>query len=568
MGDVWNEKLPGGGTSVNPAGPLLPQGSPVLALLQSLSKGAGNAAAPGVQPTAAPARVPAMPPQMTPTTTPSGMPIPGLTPTSLTPAQAGGPEAGVTPIGYPTGQMEWKTKAAANAAAVTRTMNTIQDIVVQNKQKSFETEAAKANQAASMLIGASLVKEKMARGEQLTLEDLKSAGAAMHADPKIMKLFEKAQRDPMSGAYVGIQRAQQAAMERTKQQAEMEAQQAHAEYYRQAAQFQGERGDLEREKLVGQKSIADERAGVARDKMEMVNQTKAEGVVAKSAWEQGMIGVRKPDGSLDLTESGAPKLRPMTPEDVANNPALKLHMDSMKAKIDLQLKTGYAATLRANVAQAKEQRLAQESQQLSQPGAVVDWAKNISDPTTGITLAQVPQKGRAAVLKYMSDNGLSVAKPLTGKELERMDLSSNALNNLEKAKTILREHPEIFGPGGWFHNKAALAGAGGDPNVAAFQTAIQLANLPLVGVHGVKGKWALEDLSNLDSNLYRNPESMKEILDGAIQSVMDFQKLAGRPESVSGGRKAETSSPSAAPGKAATTLSDDEILRQLNSLPK
>ena len=55
--------------------------------------------------------------------------------------------------------------------------------------------------------------------------------------------------------------------------------------------------------------------------------------------------------------------------------------------------------------------------------------------------------------------------------------------------------------------------AGGDPDAVKFQAAITLANLPAVGIHGVRGQWAVEDLDKLHGNLYLNPASMTNVLD-------------------------------------------------------
>ena len=81
------------------------------------------------------------------------------------------------------------------------------------------------------------------------------------------------------------------------------------------------------------------------------------------------------------------------------------------------------------------------------------------------------------------------------------------------------------------------------PDANAFRTAITLANLPAVGVHGVKGRWALEDLGKLDSDLYKNPQSMQNVLAEIHRSSEEFRD--------SGGRQKENPTPTPTPTPAA-----------------
>ena len=92
-------------------------------------------------------------------------------------------------------------------------------------------------------------------------------------------------------------------------------------------------------------------------------------------------------------------------------------------------------------------------------------------------------------------------------------------------------------PGLWARSSRRPS-RGGDPDALDYLSAINLANLPSVGVHGVKGKWALEDLSKLDSDLYTNAASMKRVLTNIHSSVEEFAKT--------GGRQVETPKPSGA----------------------
>jgi hypothetical protein len=196
--------------------------------------------------------------------------------------------------------------------------------------------------------------------------------------------------------------------------------------------------------------------------------------------------------------------------------------------------------MRAEVAKMGEERKRKELAQAGQPGAISLWAKQISDPTTGITLAQVPSKARGLVLQELARQGLKVAKPLTGKELDKMDLANNAVQNLEIMQGIVRDHPELFGPDGWMGSKFSNALGQGIPEAKRFMAAKSLANLPLLGIHGVRGKYQLKDLDDEDGTLYQSAESMGETLEQFHRSASEFRDLADRPEAIRGGSSKQT----------------------------
>ena len=62
----------------------------------------------------------------------------------------------------------------------------------------------------------------------------------------------------------------------------------------------------------------------------------------------------------------------------------------------------------------------------------------------------------------------------------------------------------------------------------AYKTAIDTANLPTLGIHGMKGKYALQDLAKLDSNLYINAKAMENILGEIHRSASEFRYTGGR----------------------------------------
>ena len=135
-------------------------------------------------------------------------------PAAMSPRQAAGPE-GSGPTTHVTGLI---------GAAV----NGIGEIVQKHKQHKFEEEAAQTSQVMTEIINSKVAQGKMQSGQQLAPDDIKAMAAQMNnQDPKkqqkIVKLLEKAQSDPMSGAYVGIQRAYQTAMEQNMAKAKLQA---------------------------------------------------------------------------------------------------------------------------------------------------------------------------------------------------------------------------------------------------------------------------------------------------------------------------------------------------------
>jgi hypothetical protein len=160
--------------------------------------------------------------------------------------------------------------------------------------------------------------------------------------------------------------------------------------------------------------------------------------------------------------------------------------------------------------------------------ALGNWGTVLADPSSGVTLANVPKEQRTAVINSMAAAGLKPAKSLTSQELNRSDLANNAISNIDEAAKILERRPDMFGPAGWGETKIQRLLKGGDPDAMAYVTAITLANLPATGIHGVKGKWALEDLSRLDSDLYTNADSMRNVLAEIRRSASEFSLSGGR----------------------------------------
>lgn len=179
-------------------------------------------------------------------------------------------------------------------------------------------------------------------------------------------------------------------------------------------------------------------------------------------------------------------------------------------------------------------------------GSLENWATLLENPQSGITMAQVPPKMRTAVVDYMGQNGRQPAIKLGGDELKRMDLANIALQNLKDARDVLDSRPDLFGPKGFLKKTFADWIKGGDPDAHKFQMAITQANLPLAGIHGVRGKYAVDDLAKEDSDLYHNADAMGEILDEATRSATQISQSGGRKIAPRAGA-APAAAPSAAP---------------------
>jgi hypothetical protein len=214
---------------------------------------------------------------------------------------------------------------------------------------------------------------------------------------------------------------------------------------------------------------------------------------------------------------------PKTPEESAALSALAKTPEA-KAIFDKLSKTQQQMILQQRAAG----RTPSANNTPSAPQAISNWGDLLSDPRSGINLAQVKPVDRPAVIADMKARGLTMSKPLTAREIDRSDLAKNSLGNLASAEEIWQRRPDLFGPAGYGKSKMQQAIAGGDPDALAFQTAVNLANLPAVGIHGVKGKWALEDLSKYDSNLWLNHDSMGRVLGEIHRSVKGFALAGGR----------------------------------------
>ncbi len=254
---------------------------------------------------------------------------------------------------------------------------------------------------------------------------------------------------------------------------------------------------------------------------------------------KGMVALKNDDGTPKRNSDGTLETRNITKDELSDpnnknyNPVLAEKWSENNAKIGLQAQQAKAVMINAN-AHAMQAQAAQATAQLARDPRVVDaWVKAVTDPNSNATIAQIPAAARGAVISKIAGSGLKLTKPLTTDELKRSDLAGNAVDNITKAQEILARRPDMFGPGGWGKTKFEMAIAGGDKDAIDYLTDIKLANLPAVGIHGVRGKYALEDLDKLDGNLYLNPESMGSVLTDIRRSATEFKGSGGR-QSASG----------------------------------
>lgn len=164
------------------------------------------------------------------------------------------------------------------------------------------------------------------------------------------------------------------------------------------------------------------------------------------------------------------------------------------------------------------------------------WETMLTDPSTNTTMAMVKAGPlRDAIVADMAQKGIKPTHPLNNAELNRADLAKIGSVNIAEAQRILHEHPEIFGPSGKAKTSFAQLFKGGNEFAKQFQAAINTADLPTVGVHGVKGKYAVEDLKKLDSELYTNPQSMELILGEIQRSLQEIARTGGRDIDIGAG---------------------------------
>jgi hypothetical protein len=191
---------------------------------------------------------------------------PGAPQPSMTASAYGGPASQpmALPSGYETG-FSFPNKAARNMAVTQGAIKNITEAIVQYKQQSFQKEAAKAEQTTFGYV--TLLQKADEEQDPQKKQALIDAAKAMTSDKAVMKMLEKAQKDPMSGAAIGLQRAMQTAQAKASQNAQLESLRATAaKSYADAQKLQAD----------AQKAQADARkadADAAKAKQETANLT-------------------------------------------------------------------------------------------------------------------------------------------------------------------------------------------------------------------------------------------------------------------------------------------------------
>ena len=234
-------------------------------------------------------------------------------------------------------------------------------------------------------------------------------------------------------------------------------------------------------------------------------------------------------GSVALKNMEDAKAKARGPADKPLDSSAKAY-DAWRQETDPQKKAGLWQQYTQLLADEKDKRAITHVSVGGAPsqGSLENWGALLANPQSGITMAQVPPKMRTAVVDYMSQSGQQPAIKLGADELKRMDLANIALQNLQDARDVLDSRPDLFGPKGFAKKTFADWIKGGDPDAHKFQTAIKLANLPLVGIHAVRGKYAVDDLAKEDADLYHNADAMGEILDEATRAATQISRSGGR----------------------------------------
>lgn len=235
---VMDEKTPIGGSSTQM--PQSPSQTPnwFIQALKQLGMGGGGqgqgmASMPRPAGVISPAIVPQSNPGVAPpVTVPQGGQtprIPQLPQVNSTAAGYQGPSAPL-PIGG--GPTEFSTKGGRDAAIIKGSVDNILGTLHQYKVDQFQKQAAEAEQ----IWGNYLSLNSAAEGEQdpQKKQQLQKLAQQMLQDKKVAKVLEKAQKDPMSGPGVGLQRAIQGSSQRAMAQAQLE--QVYAQIQNQMAQ--------------------------------------------------------------------------------------------------------------------------------------------------------------------------------------------------------------------------------------------------------------------------------------------------------------------------------------------
>lgn len=206
------------------------------------------------------------------------------------------------------GGQEFHTKSARNAQIVSNAANSIIQSVTAIKQQQWQDRRQRAEAVMSQYIA-------MLQSDD---PNVQKQAAGLLQDKKVMKILEKAQKDPTSPEYQGIARAQQEAIKfiqgQQEQQAKLEQIRAQVEAAKAAAgkdKAMTPQTPDERAVAMGTKVSADvERQSASREKVAEIEAgrlTRGQPIIDKSTG-QWMVPFYTRDGKLDHYETlqGAP----------------------------------------------------------------------------------------------------------------------------------------------------------------------------------------------------------------------------------------------------------------------
>jgi hypothetical protein len=451
------------------------------------SRGSAGAAAPQTQ-GASPA------PQATTNLSglPTGLSIPGLT--TMSSAQTGGPAA--RQMQMPSTKTWYHNPQEAKAASRQNTIQSLAGIVTQVKQQKWQKEAAQSGKIVTAKIAYDQAMEKQKSGQALTAQDteaIKQWGLVQN-DKNTAKILEKMQSDPMSGAYVGAQQAQQAAVEREMQQAKIEeqrqkaqAEQALAKQREAMAEWYKSRPATDAAKAEAAGEVADTRKAEAAAK-----QTEANNKLVSTNMMKGL--------HTEFDKDGKATVRPLTQTEIDADPTLKTQQAKEKAYTDAAVARVRQGDVKL---QLERERIAQRDKEI-------------------------------AIKKQLADQGTAGIK-LNTQDINRMSSAQMANDYLKEMKQIVTDHPNLFGPAGWGQNKIAKALASkDDPDYQAatrFVTLTDLTAQPLVAMH-FRNAQALKEMKDLNSGFYQSPDVVLSRINTELEGTDRIRKTAGRPEEI------------------------------------
>jgi len=413
------------------------------------------------------------------------VPVPGVVP--MTQYQAGGPSVREGPSVLDTGGLKVGRGADRAMAIAGNAIRGLDNNIRQYKQQKFESEAATTAEIMSRIINGKMAHEKMQNGGQLSAEDINHIAGAMNMSPQVMKLLEKAQKDPMSGAYAGIQRAYAGFASQQTQQAALEEQRAKTQQALSASAKNDAEALFWRDfKPVIEQGKVDAKIGTAY--ANIVSENMQHGI--HTEWD--------PEHPGDLNHLIQ---RPYTQEEIDADPTLRTQQRLAMARTD------------AAIEQAKKDAV---SPALAREKMAMQWK-----------IAQLRDRRAAERNAIEREKGTQAGQKLSPREQDRMDLANIASDYVNEMLDIVDKRPELFGKAGWGQNAFAKAVADQDSDAIRFSTLATLTAAPIGAAH-VRSARVVKQMDDLNSSFYKSPESVKSQLDTELRAMQAMASNAGR----------------------------------------